>query len=165
MSQALELKVSELIESAINALGFELVKVGFTGVNSKVLEILIDKLDYTKVTISDCKQVSRNISTLLEVEEIINDEYSLEVSSCGIERPLVKFKDYVRFINSEIKIKLKEPLNGRLKYQGVIMKAENDNIEFMPNGEELVQIPFDIIKNAKLVLTDKMFRELLNKTD
>jgi ribosome maturation factor RimP len=164
MTQALEQKISEIIESTVNSLGFELVKLALTGVNSKVLEILIDKLDHSKVTIADCRQVSRNISTLLDVEDVITDEYSLEVSSCGVERPLVKFNDYVRFVNSEVKIKLKEQVNGRLKYQGVIMKAEDNNIELKPDQEELVLIPYDIIKNAKLVLTDKMFRELLNKS-
>src|ERR1044071_1618799 len=113
MNQTLEQKVFEAIKETVNRLGFDLVKVSLQGPKSEILEILIDRADERKVSIADCKLVSRNISPLLDVEDLISERYYFHVSSCGIERPLVKFEDYVRFHGSDIKIKLNEPVNGR----------------------------------------------------
>jgi ribosome maturation factor RimP len=155
-------KITEIVQESLKDLGFDLVKVTLKGSSHKVLEILIDRLDGENVNITDCRKVSRNISALLDVEDIISDKYFLEVSSAGVERPLVKIADYHRFIGREANIKLKESLNGCSRYQGQIVKAEDNKINLTSKGEEMV-IPFDLIKKASLVLTDEMFRNLMNK--
>ena len=108
---------------------------------------------------------SQNISAVLDVEDVISDKYYLHVASCGVERPLVKFEDYQRFLNHDIKVKLKEPVEGRSKYKGVIHKAEENIVEIILEDKKIISISFDNIKGANLVLTDEMFRKLLNKSD
>nr|WP_253307498.1 ribosome maturation factor RimP [Rickettsia endosymbiont of Ceutorhynchus assimilis] len=160
--QSIEQQIISLIEETLTTMGFEPVVVRLRGLNYKTLEILIDRLDGEKVTIEDCRKVSQNISAILDVEDIIDDAYNLEVSSSGVERPLVKFEDYNRFSGREVNIKLKALLNGKTRYQGKIIKAEDDKVYVNLKGEELV-IDFNLIKNASLVLTDEMFKELLGK--
>ncbi|WP_342269602.1 ribosome maturation factor RimP [Rickettsia endosymbiont of Orchestes rusci] len=160
--QSIEQEIISLIEETLTTMGFEPVVVRLRGLNYKTLEILIDRLDGEKVTIEDCRKVSQNISAILDVEDIIDDAYNLEVSSSGVERPLVKFEDYNRFSGREVNIKLKALLNGKTRYQGKIIKAEDDKVYVNLKGEELV-IDFNLIKNASLVLTDEMFKELLGK--
>lgn len=164
MNQNIEQKVTDIIINPLELLGFELVKVSLGGHNSRVLEILIDRLDQEKVSISDCQLVSRNISALLDVEEVILDKYYLEVASCGIERPLTKMNDFSKFIGQEAKIKLKELMNGCGNYQGKIIKVENENIQIEVNSE-IISIPFELVKKARLVFTEEMFRIALNKEE
>ena len=160
--QTIEQKITSVIQDTITDLGFDLVVVRLRGSNHKILEVLIDRLDGEKITIADCRNVSRNISALLDVEDIISDKYFLEVSSSGIERPLLKFEDYNRFCGREVNIKLKESLNGQTNYRGKIIKTENNKIYLHVKGKDII-ILFDLIKNASLILTDEMFRDLLNK--
>ncbi len=160
--QTIEQQIIDAVQDNLKDVGFDLVKVTLKGSTHKVLEILIDRLDGEKVTIIDCRNSSRIISSLLDVEDIISDKYFLEVSSAGIERPLIKFEDYTRFLGREATIKLKELLNGQTRYQGKIVKAEDNKIHLNNHGEDIV-FSFDMIKKASLVLTDEMFRNLMNK--
>jgi ribosome maturation factor RimP len=160
--QITEQEITDIIEESLNDLGFDLVKVTLKGSVNKVLEILIDRLDGDKISVIDCRNASRHISAVLDVEDVISDKYFLEVSSAGVERPLIKFKDYARFIDREVTIKLKELVNARTRYNGRILKAEDNQIYLMSDGEEIVVL-FDKIKKANLVLTDEMFKNLVNK--
>ena len=160
--QTIEQQIIDAVQDNLKDIGFDLVKVTLKGSTHKVLEILIDRLDGEKVTIIDCRNSSRIISALLDVEDIISDKYFLELSSAGIERPLIKFEDYTRFLGREATIKLKELLNGQTRYQGKIVKAEDNKIHLNNHGEDIV-FSFDMIKKASLVLTDEMFRNLMNK--
>ena len=165
MHQPIEQKVANIIKDTVKTLGFDLVKVSLQGAQSNILEILIDRLDNSNVSIAECKLVSKNISALLDVEDVISDKYYLHVASCGVERPLVKFEDYERFLNRDVKVKLKEPVEGRAKYRGVISKAEDDNIEIITEDKKIISMAYDNIKGANLVLTEEMFRSLLNKSE
>jgi len=158
--QTIEQQITDLIEESLTDIGFELVLVRFKGVNYKTVEILIDRLNDQKVTIEDCTKASNIISAILDVEDLIADAYHLEVSSSGIERPLVKFENYNRFLGREIKVKLKELLNGKTRYQGKIIKAE-DNKVYLKCEDQEVQIDYDLIKSSNLVLTEEMFKKLL----
>lgn len=158
----MEEKIISLIEETVNELGFDIVKLSIQGGKSKVLQIMIDRLDSEKVKIADCRLVSRNISALMDVEDVIADKYLLEVSSAGVERPLVKLRDFQKFMGHEIKIVLREQVGGKLKYKGIIAAVEENIIVLQSKN---IELKFDYlnIKNANLVLTDEMFRELLNK--
>jgi len=159
--QTIEQQITNLIEENLTDMGFELVLVRLKGVNSKVVEILIDKLDDRKVTIEDCTKASNAISAILDVEDLITDPYYLEVSSSGVERPLVKFENYKRFLGREAKVKLKELLGGRTRYQGKIIEAENNKV-YLKCEDQAVEIDYDLIKSANLVLTEEMFKKLLS---
>ncbi len=160
--QAIEQQITDIVQGTLENLGLALVKVTLKGTTHKVLEMLIDRIDGEKVSLRDCRNVSNNISALLDVENIIIDKYFLEISSAGIERPLIKFQDYIRFKGREVTIKLKSVLKGQTRYQGKIMKAENDQIHLaIPEGE--IVILFDMIKKASLVFTEEMFKNLMKK--
>ena len=159
----MEEKIAALIESAINDLGLDLVKLTFQGGSRKILEIHIDRKDRNKVQVKDCRDVSKNISAILDVEDIIKDKYFLEVSSAGVERPLVKLEDFERFIDREIKLKLKEPHNGKISFKGKLIEVKNRDIVIKSKNVQLV-FSYDNIKGANLVLTDEIFRQLLKGT-
>lgn len=158
----MEQRISELIEPTINHLGYDLVKVTIHGLKSKIVEILIERSDETKVDVGDCQLVSRNISAILDIEDIIPGKYFLEVSSAGLERPLVKDRDFEKFVGRDIKIRLIDPLNGNLTYKGKLLGLKDQKIMLKSKN---VEIAFDRnnVKKVNLVLTEEMFRDLLNK--
>lgn len=159
----MEEKIAALIETAINDLGLDLVKLTFQGGSRKILEVHIDRKDGNKVQVKDCRDVSRNISAILDVEDIIKDKYFLEVSSAGVERPLVKLEDFERFTGKEIKLKLKEPHNGKISFKGKLIEVKDRDIVIKSKNVQLV-FAYDNIKGANLVLTDEIFRQLLKGT-
>ena len=158
----MESKVAELIESTINDLGFELVKVTIHGTIHKILEVLIERKNEEKLQVGDCQLVSRNISAILDVEDMVSGKYFLEVSSTGLERPLVKLQDFERFADRDIKIRLKTALNDSLTYTGKLLGLDGDKVKLKSKNIEL-SFDYDNIKRANLVFTEEMFRALLNK--
>lgn len=158
----MEQRVTSLIESTVNTLGFDVVKVIIHGTSTKIVEILIERSDGEKVQVNDCQVVSKNISAMLDVEDIISGKYFLEVSSAGVERPLVKITDFDKFAGREIKIRLKAAFNGNLTYKGQLLGVEGEKVKLKSKNIEMF-FDYSNIKNAKLVLTDDMFRALLNK--
>jgi ribosome maturation factor RimP len=157
----MENKIAELIEDTIIGLGFELVRVAINGSKPKIVEILIERLDGEKVQIADCRSVSHNISAILDIEDVISGKYFLEVSSAGVERPLVKEKDFERFQGREIKLRLKEAWNGNLTYKGKLLGMEGGKIKLQSKNVEL-SFDYDNIKKANLIFTEEMFKASLN---
>ena len=156
----MEEKILKLIEPTINDLGLDLVKFSFQGGVRKILGICIDRKDSNKVQVQDCIDVSKNISAILDVENIIQEKYFLEVSTAGVERPLVKIEDFKRFIGREIKLKLKKQRNGKTGFKGKITDIKDRDIIIQSKNVQLV-FPYDDIKGANLVLTDEIFSQLL----
>ncbi|HJK86986.1 MAG TPA: ribosome maturation factor RimP [Candidatus Megaira endosymbiont of Nemacystus decipiens] len=159
----MEEKIKGLIEETVNSLGFNIVQVVLKGSNQKILEILIENKDGNKIEVGDCQLVSKNVSAILDVEDIILDRYFLEVSSAGLERPIVTLDDYKRFCNKEIKIRLKTPINNSSSFRGKLLGVNEDNLIIIKSKDAELSFEFDNIKNGKLVMTDDMFKELLNK--
>jgi ribosome maturation factor RimP len=156
----MEDKITELIEGPLGDFGIEVVKVTFHGGSRKVLEVLIDRRDGEKVNVKDCRDASKNISAILDVEDIIKDKYFLEVSSAGVERPLVKLKDFERFVGREIKVRLKEAHNNNTNFKGKLLEVKDNDILIKSKNVTLT-FAYDNIKGANLVLTDEMFKQLL----
>lgn len=162
----LEEQIYNIIEGPLNHIGFNIVRLRLLNRSSgahnmKILEILIERMDDAKVSIGDCKNASTHISAVLDVEDIIDSKYNLEVSSAGIERPLVKISDFVRFKNNVAEIKLHNAMEGTKKYQGKIIEVIKDQISLEVNKNKIIEISFDNIKDAKLVLTDELFRKII----
>lgn len=158
----MESKIFGIIEGTVNELGFSLVKVTVHGDRRKVVEILIEREDEQKIQVDDCRLVSRNISAILDVEDIISGKYFLEVSSAGLERPLVKLEDFTRFADRQVKISLKEALNGTTKYKGKLLGIDGKNIVLKSENDE-ISFDYSNIRKANLVFTDEEFKSLLNK--
>lgn len=142
--------VAELVESVVTPLGYELVGVEYIpqGKNS-VLRVFIDSEN--GVVLEDCEQVSRQLSSVLDVEDPIKGQYLLEISSPGLDRPLFKLVDYQRFVGQQVKIRLHDMQDGRRKMKGRIESVSGDNITLLLPDEEQITVCFDDIEKANLV--------------
>ena len=160
----MEQKIASLAESVIKPLGFEVVQVIIrkSGFESKTVEILVEKQNQDSIGVEDCKMISRDISAVLDVEDILPERYFLEVSSAGIERPLVKLQDYQRFCGREAKIRLKTSIQDKLSFRGRIVAVDGEEV-VMEGEHGKLQCGFDNIKNGRLVMTEEMFKKILNK--
>ncbi|HET6224252.1 MAG TPA: ribosome maturation factor RimP, partial [Dongiaceae bacterium] len=135
--------------------GYEVVRVLVMGAHRPVLQIMIERTDGAVVGVEDCAEVSRAVSALLDVEDPIAGSYTLEVSSPGIDRPLVRPEDYVRFAGFEAKLETRAPIDGRKRFRGRLMGLEGDRVRIATaEGESL--LPIGEVQRAKLVLTDEL---------
>lgn len=142
-------KVSSLVEPILLSLGFELVDVEYLSANSRwVLRLFIDKEG--GVTIDDCAQVSREIGDLIDIKDIIDHKYVLEVSSPGLNRPLKKDKDFIRAIDKKIKVKLSEPVNNCSNFSGYLKDFKDGTLILEVEEEEAV-LPRSKVYKANLV--------------
>jgi ribosome maturation factor RimP len=150
--------VARLVEPVLDEMGFRLVRVRLT---ASTLQIMAERPDGT-FTIDDCEAVSRAISPLIDVEDPVPQSYNLEVSSPGIDRPLVRPEDFARWTGHEAKIELVNPLAGRKRFRGTIAGIDGNAVRLtLPpekSGAEAVtvELPFADIGDAKLVLTDAL---------
>ena len=163
---SLEEKISDIITPSLNDMGYDIVRLRilnrpYGDISMKILEILIERIDDAKVSIGDCKKASNQISALLDVEEVIESKYNLEVSSAGVERPLIKLKDFDRFKGYVIALKLHNAVDGTKKYEATLVGVKEDKIILKLEKEILLEIEFENIKDAKLVLTEELFRKIV----
>ena len=147
-------QTTELIKPVAEGMGLELVQVLYLHEQgSWILRILVDRPGSSKgqgVTIADCTQLSRELSDVLDVEDLIAERYRLEVSSPGLDRPLVKAKDFQRFSGQEAKIKTKEVVAGRKTFRGILQGLEDDQVVMDIDGERML-IRHSLIEKANLV--------------
>src|SRR4051812_23299881 len=159
-------KVAELIEPALQDRGFRLVRVAVSGRDGKTLQVMAERPDGT-LTIENCETISRDISPLLDVHDPIAGAYRLEVSSPGIDRPLVRPSDFDDWSGYEAKIETKEPIDGRKRFRGMIEGFEDGQVrieaQIGPEEHGVIGLPVDLIGEAKLVLTDELVREALRR--
>jgi ribosome maturation factor RimP len=148
-------QIADLIEPSLNEMGFELVRVLVAGGQRPTLQIMVERADLAPMTVEHCAEASRAISALLDVADPIAGAYRLEVSSPGIDRPLVKRADYERFAGLEARLETELPIDGRRRFRGRLVGLADDQVRLaLPEGEQA--IPLDTIKKAKLVLTDEL---------
>jgi len=149
MNQA-PIKLLELIEPAVTGLGYEFVGAELLGQGkATVLRVYIDA--EKGILVGDCSKVSHQISGVLDVEDPINGQYALEVSSPGLERPLFTLEHFTKFVGSVVKLELRQStLEGQRKFTGDIIEVVNDTVHLHVDEEE-VEIPFALIKKARLV--------------
>ena len=141
--------VTELIETTIQALGLDLWGVELLQQGKySLLRIYIEREE--GVTIEDCEKVSRQVSALLDVEDPISGEYTLEVSSPGMDRPLFSIGHYSKYVGSEVDLKLRRPIDGRRKFKGQIIKVSGDIVGLLVEGSEY-NLEFSDIEKASIV--------------
>lgn len=152
------IKIADLIQPYLGQFGYEVVQVQVNSGNRLLLKILIGRKDYQKMTLDECADMSRQISVLLDSEDPIASEYVLEVSSAGIDRPLVRERDFEYYQDYEIKLKTKEMIENRSRFKGVLTGLQEGSVK-IANDEETYSIPFDHILEAKLTLSDKLLKD------
>ncbi|MFC1747258.1 ribosome maturation factor RimP [Pseudomonadota bacterium] len=150
MVRQASVKVLELIAPIVEGLGYELVGVEHLpqGKHS-LLRIYIDKPE-SGVGVEDCEKVSRQVSSMLDVEDPVSGQYALEVSSPGLDRPLFQSEHFERFVGQVVKLQLSMPVNGRRKWTGTLMGVEEGIIK-IESENEVVDISFDDVDKARLV--------------
>lgn len=145
-----------LLEPVVNQLGYELVRVLTIGQKNPTLQIMIDRLDGQNITVDDCATASRAVSEVLDEKDPIPDQYSLELSSPGLDRPLTKIEHFNRFAGFEAKIETSIAVEGRKRFKGKLLAVDADNnIRLDMEGTEYA-LPFDDISKAKLIITDEL---------
>ncbi|MEE2950322.1 MAG: ribosome maturation factor RimP [Pseudomonadota bacterium] len=163
--QGLEAKVAEIIEPAIEQIGYRLVRVRISGMNGMTLQIMAERPDGT-MTVEGCEEVSRAISPVLDVEDPIDKAYHLEVSSPGIDRPLVRHSDFETWAGFLMKLETSRLVGERKRFRGKVVKVEPNQITIDRDqpayGEPAsVVIPLDAIAEARLILTDELIEASL----
>jgi ribosome maturation factor RimP len=158
-------RVAQIIEPVILELGYQLVRVKMTNQNGLTMQIMAERPDGT-MTVNDCEVISMAISPVLDVEDPIDKQYNLEISSPGIDRPMVRKGDFVRWQGHIIKCETSVMVEGRKRFKGKILEVtdagfvlERDQIA---EGEEpQVAIPFASLAEGRLILTDELIRDAL----
>ena len=149
-------RIETLIAPSLEAMGYRLVRVAVTGGRrAQVLQVMAERIDERPMSVEDCTEVTHTVSALLDVADPIEHAYMLEVSSPGIDRPLVRREDYERFQGHEAKLELAAPIDGRRRFQGKLLGVEADRVK-LNLGAEVVELPLAHIQRAKLVLTDEL---------
>jgi len=147
-------KVKAIIEPTVEAMGFELVRVTFGGDRRPKLQIMAERADGT-MTVDDCATLSHELSALLDVEDPIESEYVLEVSSPGIDRPLTRPKDFERWAGFEAKLEMRVPVEGRRRFTGRLKGLVGERV-VVDLGEGEAQLPLEDIQKAKLLMSDEL---------
>ena len=148
-------RIAAIIEPSLGAMGYSLVRVAHTGGRRPTLQIMAERRDGAGMTVADCEEISRNVSALLDVQDPIAGAYVLEVSSPGIDRPLVRPEDYERFSGFEAKVELGHGIEGRKRFRGRILGRSGDTVRLATEQGE-VDLPLSDVARAKLVLTDDL---------
>lgn len=157
-------KIQNLIEPALGSMGYDLVKVELVGSAGRpTLQIFAERHDKERIGTDDCSEISKTVSALLDVEDPISSAYMLEISSPGMDRPLIKLADYVRFKGHNVKLEAPFVIEDRKRYSGDIIDIKDDVIFIQDDEEQIFEIPFNKIEKAKLVLTDKLLNAYKNK--
>lgn len=162
-----EAKVASIIEPEIEDLGYRLVRVKLSNINGATLQIMAERPDGS-MNVAGCEEVSRAISPILDIEDPISQAYHLEISSPGIDRPLVRLSDFVTWTGHSAKLETHQIIDGRKRYKGMIMSVKGNEITFQreaPNENEGPNfvLPIGEIKDAKLVMTDGLITEALKR--
>ena len=148
-------KIEAMIAPSLEAMGYRVVRVAVTGGRRATLQIMAERTDDQAMRVEDCTEISRTVSALLDVADPIAGAYLLEVSSPGIDRPLVRREDFARFAGFEAKVELSAPVDGRKRFRGRLLGVEGDDVRLLVDALP-VALPITAVTRAKLVLTDEL---------
>ncbi|MFZ4120264.1 MAG: ribosome maturation factor RimP [Caulobacterales bacterium] len=155
-------KVVALIDPVAEAMGYRIVRVRLSGLRRKTLQIMAERLSDGDMGVGDCAKLSRALNPVLDESDPVQGEYSLEVSSPGIDRPLVREDDFTRFVGHEAKLETAALVDGRKRFRGAILGMADGYVRLlMAEGE--ASVPFGQLCDARLVLTDKLIEEDLRR--
>ena len=160
-------RVATIVEPVIEQLGYRLVRVRVSSAEGCTVQVMAERPDGT-MSVEDCEAVSRALSPVLDVADPIERAYRLEISSPGIDRPLVRKSDFERYTGHLAKIETSMPIQGRKRFRGVLAGTEGETARIRRNdaaeGEETeIMIPIEEMSEAKLVLTDELVSEALRR--
>ena len=155
-------RIEAMISPTLEDMGFDVVRVRFEGGKRPMLQIMAEPSDGAEMTVEHCADISRAVSAILDVEDPIPSAYELEVSSPGMDRPLVRLRDFETWAGNVVKIEMKMLLEGRKRFRGRLLGVSGELVNLEMDGQE-VQLPFEDIADAKIVITDELIAEALRK--
>ena len=147
--------VETLIAPAMTDMGYDVVRVKMFGASRPTLQVMVERQDAAAMTVEDCALISRAVSALLDVEDPITGSFTLEVSSPGLDRPLLHPGDYDKFSGLEAKIELRNLLDGQRRFRGVLAGFADDLVNIVTK-DGTKALPYADIDNAKLIITDEL---------
>ncbi|GGE99617.1 ribosome maturation factor RimP [Aliidongia dinghuensis] len=151
--------IERMITPSLESMGFRLVRLSFGGGNRPTLQIMAEPADGSAMTVDHCADISRTVSALLDVEDPIKLPYMLEVTSPGIDRPLITREDFARFAGFDAKFETERPIDGRKRFKGVIAAVDaEDRVPVTDEKGATAAVPFSEIRKAKLILTDALLK-------
>jgi len=148
--------LTQMIETEVNALGFDLVRVKMYGGDDPTLQVMAERRDTRQLTIDDCATISRRLSDMLDEKDPIEAAYRLEVSSPGIDRPLTRLRDFADWAGHEARVNVTEPIDGRKQFKARLAGLDGSNVLLDDPKVGRVETDFSNIHSAKLVLTDAL---------
>jgi len=156
---SIDKRLAGIVQPLIEGLGYELVRIRLMTGKHAILQIMADKPE-GGIEVDDCAKISSALSAVLDVEDPITEEYTLEVSSPGIDRPLTRLKDFDMWVDHEAKLETSELIDGRKRFKGPVRGTEGDEVLIeIPEGT--IGLKFEWLTDAKLVLTDELIAEML----
>ena len=160
-------KITDILNDVAKTYNLHIVQVTYA---KRILQILVEHPDLSPVTIDECEIASKAFSTSLDVEDVIKERYMLEVSSAGMDRPLVTLDDYIRFVGRKIKLELKMPRNAednRKKLKGTITNATNNGtitlLTTLDKQEQSIDLEYSNILKCKLLIDDDFIKQILKQ--
>lgn len=165
---AIDRRLADLLGPVIEGLGYELVRIRLMGGHGKVqrtLQIMADKPD-GGIGVEDCSIISTAVSAVMDVEDPIEENYVLEVSSPGIDRPLTRLKDFEMWAGWEARIETTELIEGQRRFKGELKGVEDGEVLIeidQKGGAVIIGLQFDWLSDAKLILTDELIAEMLRQ--
>jgi ribosome maturation factor RimP len=152
----LEAKLTAIVAPRLETMGFELVRVAVLGRERPTVQVMADRADGSLISVEDCEQISRYLSTVFDVEDPIPGAWNLEVSSAGIDRPLTRAKDWNRFAGHLARVEVNFPVDGRKRFAGIVLGADDKCGKLRLDDGSEADLPLRDIRRAKLVLTDAL---------
>jgi|SRR5437763_6462879 len=151
-------RIEDIVAPTVVGMGYELVRVAMSR-GGGTLQIMIEPSDGRPMDVEACATISRALSAVLDVEDPISGAYTLEVSSPGIDRPLTREKDFIRWTGHVARVETAEPLDGRRRFKGTLLGVEAGTVRLRLEDGTEAQLPLSAVTRAKLELTDALLDE------
>lgn len=152
----LEARIEAAIALTVAHMGYEIVRVAVLGRERPTVQVMADRADGSLIGIEDCERISEVVSATLDVADIIKSQWTLEVSSAGIDRPLTRVKDWNRFTGHQARAEVNMPINGRKRFTGIVLGADETLARLRLDDGADVALPLADLRRAKLLLTDAL---------
>lgn len=156
---AIDRRLAEIVTPTIEGMGFELVRLRLMSGKNTTLQIMAERPD-GGIEVDECARISQALSAVLDVDDPIDGEYALEVSSPGIDRPLTRLKDFVTYNGYEVRLQTADLIDGRKRFNGTLRGVEENEV-LIDIAEGTIGLQFDWLIEAKLLLTDELIAEML----
>ena len=162
---AMDRRLADIVTPVIEGMGFELVRIRLMGGNTRTLQIMAERPE-GGIEVDDCGEISVAVSAVLDVEDPMEENYILEVSSPGIDRPLTRLKDFEMWQGWEARIETTELVDGRRRFKGTLGGVEDEEVLIQieeAGAPVVIGLQFDWLADAKLILTDELISEMLRQ--